>query len=102
MGNYMSALVALLSLSALIGFALGNSFSWVAIAASSAGIAVLSSAILQTQGFGALPGIALVVACLTINQIAYLVSALVDRAVYFRSKLTRTQASVAAATTLPA
>jgi hypothetical protein len=45
MGNYMSALVALLALSALIGFALGNSFSWVAIAASSAGIAVLSSAI---------------------------------------------------------
>jgi hypothetical protein len=72
MGNYMSALVALLALSALIGFALGNSFSWVAIAASSAGIAVLSSAILQTQGFGALPGIALVVACLTVNQMAYL------------------------------
>jgi hypothetical protein len=54
----MSTLVVLLALSALIGFALGNSFSWVSIAASSAGIAVLSSAILQTQGFGALPGIA--------------------------------------------
>ena len=74
MGNYMSALVVLLALSALIGFALGKSFSWVAIAASSAGIAVLSSAILQTQGFGALPGIALVVACLTVNQMAYLAS----------------------------
>ena len=74
MGNYMSALVVLLALSVLIGFALGKSFSWVAIAASSAGIAVLSSAILQTQGFGALPGIALVVACLTVNQMAYLAS----------------------------
>ena len=74
MGNYMSALVVLLALSVLIGFALGKSFSWVAIAVSSAGIAVLSSAILQTQGFGALPGIALVVACLTVNQMAYLAS----------------------------
>jgi hypothetical protein len=70
----MSALVVPLALSELIGFALGKSFSWVAIAASSAGIAVLSSAILQTQGFGALPGIALVVACLTVNQMAYLAS----------------------------
>jgi hypothetical protein len=68
----MSALIVLLALSALIGFALGKSFSWLAIAASSAGIAVLSSAILQIQGFGALPGIALVVACLTVNQMAYL------------------------------
>jgi hypothetical protein len=41
----MSALVVPLALSELIGFALGKSFSWVAIAASSAGIAVLSSAI---------------------------------------------------------
>jgi hypothetical protein len=71
----MSALIVLLALSGLIGFALGKSFSWVAIAASSAGIAVLSSAILQTRGFGALPGIALVVACLTVNQMAYLLSA---------------------------
>ena len=68
----MSALIVLLALSALIGFALGTSFSWLAIAASSAGIAVLSSAILQIQGFGALPGIAIVVACLTVNQMAYL------------------------------
>jgi hypothetical protein len=68
----MTAVILLLALSALIGFALGTSFSWLAIAASSAGIAVLSSAILQIQGFGALPGIALVVACLTVNQMAYL------------------------------
>jgi hypothetical protein len=70
----MSALIVLLALSGLIGFALGKSFSWVAIAASSAGIAVLSSAVLQIQGFGVLPGIALVVACLTVNQMAYLLS----------------------------
>jgi hypothetical protein len=69
----MTALIVLLALSALIGFAIGTSFSWLTIAASSAAIAVLSSAILQIQGFGAVPGIALVVACLTVNQMAYLV-----------------------------
>jgi hypothetical protein len=71
----MSAAFILLALSALIGFALGTSFSWLAIAASSIGIAVLSSAILQIQGFGVLPGIAIVVACLTVNQMAYLAGA---------------------------
>jgi hypothetical protein len=63
----MTAVIVPLALSALIGFALGTSFSWLAIAASSTGIAVLSSAILQIQGFGALPGIAIVVACLTVQ-----------------------------------
>jgi len=37
----MTVVIVLLALSALIGFALGTSFSWLAIAASSAGIAVL-------------------------------------------------------------
>jgi hypothetical protein len=41
-------------------------------AASSTGIAVLASRILQIQGFGALPAIAIVVACLTVIQVAYL------------------------------
>jgi hypothetical protein len=68
----MTVVIVLLALSVVIGFALGTSFSWLAIAASSAGIAVLSSMMLQIQGFGTLPGIAIVVACLTINQMAYL------------------------------
>jgi hypothetical protein len=71
----MTAGIVLLALSALIGFALGTSFSWFAIAASSIVIAVLSSAILQIQGVGALPGIAIVVACLAVNQMAYLAGA---------------------------
>jgi hypothetical protein len=70
----MTAVIVLLALSALIGFAVGTSFSWLAIAASSTGIAVLSSAILQIQGFGADAGIVIVVACLTVSQIAYLAS----------------------------
>jgi hypothetical protein len=73
----MSAVIVLLALSALIGFALGTSLSWLAVAASSIGLAVLSSAVLQIQGFGALPGIAIIVACLTANQLAY-VMGLVD------------------------
>ena len=71
----MTAVFLLLSLSALIGFGVGTSFRWPASAASSVGIAVLSSAILQIQGFGALPGIAIVVACLTVSQMGYLAAA---------------------------
>ena len=68
----MTAMLILLVLSALIGFGLGTSFSWFAIATFSAAIAVLSSTILHIQGFGALPGIAIVVACLIVSQMAYL------------------------------
>jgi hypothetical protein len=75
----MSAVILLIALSALIGFVLGTSFSWLAIAASSIGIAVLASAILQIQGFGALPGIAIAVACLTVNQMAYLAGRLFQK-----------------------
>jgi len=71
----MTAVFLLLSLSALIGFGVGTSFRWPAIAASSVGIAVLSSALLQIQGFGALAGIAIVVACLTVSQMGYLAAA---------------------------
>jgi hypothetical protein len=65
-------MLILLVLSALIGFGFGTSFSWFAIATFSAAIAVLSSTILHIQGFGALPGIAIVVACLIVSQMAYL------------------------------
>ena len=71
----MSAALILLALSAVIGLALGMLFSWPAIAASSVGIAVLSSAILQLQSVGALPGIAIVVACLVVSQMGYLAAA---------------------------
>jgi hypothetical protein len=71
----------------MIGFALGTSFSWLAIVASSIGLAVISSAILQIQGFGAVSGIAIVVTCLTVNQMAYLAS------VFYRSRGTISEAS---------
>jgi hypothetical protein len=71
----MTVVLLLLALSALTGFGLGGTFRWPAIAASSVGIAVLSSAILQIQSVGALPGIAIVVACLTVSQMGYLAAA---------------------------
>jgi hypothetical protein len=70
----MNAVIALLGLSAVTGFALG-SFSWFAIGLSGLVLAVVSSAALHIQGFSAVPGIALVVACLTVNQIGYLIAA---------------------------
>ena len=71
----MTVVFLLLALSALIGFGLGTSFRWPAIVASSVAIAVLSSAILQIQSVGALPGIAIVVACLVVSQMGYLAAA---------------------------
>jgi hypothetical protein len=68
----MTVAIILFALSALIGFALGRLFAWPAIAAASVGLAVLSSAVLQIQGFGAFSGIAIVVICLTLSQVAYL------------------------------
>jgi hypothetical protein len=67
----MSAAFILLVLSAATGLVLGTSFSWPAIVASGIGLAILSAAVLQITGFGALFGIAIIVACLTVNQLAY-------------------------------
>ena len=92
----MSTALILLALSAVIGLALGMLFSWPAIAASSVGIAVLSSAILQMQGFGTFPGIAIVVACLTVSQMGYVAAFL--RPGYLKNKPTRNQAKVATKT----
>jgi len=75
----MGTALILLALSAVIGLALGMLFSFPAIVASSVAIAVLSSAVLQIQGFGAIPGIAIVVACLVVNQMAYLAASLRPR-----------------------
>jgi len=75
----MSAVIILLALSAVTGLAFGCSFSWFAILISSVVLAVLSSAVLQIQGFGALPGVAIVAACLTVNQFAYLAGVFLAR-----------------------
>jgi len=82
----MTVVFLLLALSALIGLGLGTSFRWPAIVASSVAIAVLSSAILQIQGFGTLPGIAIVVACLTVSQMGYLAAASLRQDLLFQQQ----------------
>jgi hypothetical protein len=68
----MNAVFGLLALSAIAGFALGP-FSWLAIGLCGLVLAVLSSAALHVQGFGALPGITILAVCLALNQMGYLV-----------------------------
>ena len=67
----METIVGLLALSLIVGFSLGR-FSWLAIAISSAALAVLALAVLQGHGFELLPGAATIVACLASHQLAYL------------------------------
>jgi hypothetical protein len=68
----MSAFLVLLVVSAATGFALGRAFSWFALVISGAILAMLSAVVLHTAGFGAVAGIASITACLTLNQVAYL------------------------------
>jgi hypothetical protein len=77
----MTSIFILLALSAVLGFVLGTRrFSWHAILAAGGLLAPLSAVILQKQGFGAVSGISTIVACLIVNQVAYLIgTALADR-----------------------
>jgi hypothetical protein len=65
----MSSILILLALSALSGFALCY-FPWPAILVAGLVLAPLSAIVLHNQGFGALSGICVIVACLAINQVA--------------------------------
>jgi hypothetical protein len=64
----MGSVVTLLALSALMGFALARPFSWLGLVA----LTLFSAAVLHLQGFGAFWGIAIIAACLTVNQASYL------------------------------
>ena len=64
-----------------MGFVLGCNFSSPAILVSGLLLAIISAVVLQKAEFGALAGIATMVACLTVNQISYLIGVgLMDRA----------------------
>jgi hypothetical protein len=69
----MTAVFILLALSAVIGFALSAFAWWPLIVASGVTLAVLSATVLQMEGFGTIPGVAIIAVCLTINQITYLI-----------------------------
>jgi hypothetical protein len=68
----MTAVFILLALSAVIGFAL-SAFAWWPLIVASLALAVLSATVLQIEGFGTVPGVAVITVCLTINQVAYLI-----------------------------
>jgi hypothetical protein len=68
------AFLVLLALSVATGFVLGRTFSGFALVISGAVLAMLSAAVLHTAGFGAVAGIASIAACLTVNQVAYLLA----------------------------
>ena len=67
----MSVIMGLLAVSALAGLVLGFYFGLAAIVVSGLILAISAAAILQNIDFGSLEGIAIIVLCLTVNQIAY-------------------------------
>ena len=69
----MNAILVLLAASAIVGLVLGFYFSFAAILVSGLVLAFLSATALQKEGFGFLGGITIIVACLTVNQLAYLI-----------------------------
>ena len=71
----MNAIFLLLAVSALVGLILGFYFRWYAIVVSGLILAMLAATVLQNEGFGFLTGIAIIVVCLTVNQVAYLIGA---------------------------
>jgi hypothetical protein len=69
----MNAILILLAVSSLLGLVLGLYFSWLAIGVSGLVLALLSAVVLQHEGFGSLAGIAIIVVCLTVNQMTCLI-----------------------------
>jgi hypothetical protein len=71
----MRAILVVLAVSPILGFALGFlHFSWVAIVLSGLALANALALVLQKQGVDLFPGVAIVAACVAVNQIAYLIA----------------------------
>jgi hypothetical protein len=62
-------------LSALAGLFLGFCFGLAALVASGLVLSISAATILQKEDFDFLAGIAIIVPCLTVNQIAYVIGA---------------------------
>jgi hypothetical protein len=69
----MNVIFVMLAVSAVVGIALGLRFRWPAIMVSGLLLSIVSAVLLQKVGFGAVEGIAIIVACLIVNQVAYLI-----------------------------
>jgi len=71
-------IVVLFAVSAAAGFLLGYfCFHWLSFAASGLILALTAAWILQAHGFWIVSGIAAIVACVTVNQFAFLMGCLV-------------------------
>jgi hypothetical protein len=57
------------------GLLLAQVFSWLGLVSCGAALAVISAVILQKHGFGWPAGIAIIVGCLSLNQIGYFLGA---------------------------
>jgi hypothetical protein len=64
--------VGMLALSALFGLTLAGRVHWLGLAAAEVVLAVAAAFVLRLEEFDALPGIATITACLTVNQACYL------------------------------
>jgi hypothetical protein len=98
-GCFMTVIFLLFVPSALSGFVIGKSFSWRALAVARAALALLTAIMLQGQGFTPLAGISTIVACLIVNQLAYLLAILILTS---NAKLPATRSHTAAHTVLAA
>jgi hypothetical protein len=70
----MISILILIALSALAGFAAGSFFRWSALVVTAVWLAPLAAFALQRQDFTAVSGISIIVACLAINQAAYVIA----------------------------
>ena len=71
----MNVIMVLLVVSALAGLVLGFYFGLGVTPITSAILAIFAAAILQHEDFSFLAGIAIIVLCLTVNQLAFLIGA---------------------------
>lgn len=72
----MTAIVVLLAASALAGLILGFYCPWHAILIAGPILALLAAMVLENEGLGEIAGIAIIVICLTVHEIAYLIGAM--------------------------
>ena len=72
-GRAMIAILIVLAVSPMLGFALGLHFSWIAIVASGLSFAIVSAAILKNQGVDLFSMIEIIAACVAVNQIGCLI-----------------------------
>jgi hypothetical protein len=68
----------LLAVGALSGYVLGHFFSWHVLLLCGLVLAVVSAIVLQNHSFAWLSGVAVIIGCLSLNEIGYLAGA------YFR------------------